>query len=131
MRLNNPELSILIPVYNSERYLGKCLDSILNQKFSSFEVVLVDDGSTDQSGKICDDYCEMDTRIQVIHKSNGGLGSARIAGINSANGKYIGFLDSDDWVSSDMYEELIKLIYSDNDCDIVIGGYVEDSNDYN
>lgn len=104
------EISIIVPVYNVEKYLEKCVDSILNQTFKDFEVILVDDGSPDNSGTICDQYAEADSRVRVIHKENGGLSSARNAGIDVARGKYLGFIDSDDYIAEDMYELLYNNI---------------------
>lgn len=104
------EISIIVPVYNVEKYLENCIESILNQTFKDFELILVDDGSTDNSGKICDIYEKKDTRIKVIHKNNGGLSSARNAGLDIACGKYIGFVDSDDSIHPKMYEVLYNLI---------------------
>ncbi|OJG45055.1 glycosyl transferase, group 2 family protein [Enterococcus hermanniensis] len=95
-----------MPVYNVEKYLKKCVDSILAQTFTDFELILVDDGSPDSSGTICDEYAMKDSRVKVIHKENGGLSSARNAGIDSAKGKYLGFIDSDDYIAEDMYELL-------------------------
>ena len=116
-----PKISIIVPVYNVEKYLRKCVDSILNQTFKDFELILVDDGSIDTSGKICDEYNLKDNRIKAIHKENGGLSSARNAGLDIAQGEYIGFVDSDDWVELDMYEELYK-ICKENDTDVGIVG---------
>jgi len=99
-----PNISIIVPVYNVEKYLNKCIDSILNQTFSDFELILVDDGSTDSSGSICDKY--NDDRITVIHKENGGISSARNTGIDIAKGDFIGFVDSDDFIHKDMYKIL-------------------------
>ena len=104
------EISIIVPVYNVEEYLENCIESILNQTFKDFELILVDDGSTDNSGKVCDIYEKKDSRIKVIHKNNGGLSSARNAGIDVAGGKYIGFVDSDDSIHPKMYEVLYNLI---------------------
>ena len=104
------EVSIIVPVYNVEKYLENCIQSILNQTFKNFELILVDDGSTDNSGKICDIYEKKDSRIKVIHKDNGGLSSARNAGIDIAGSKYIGFVDSDDSIHPKMYEVLYNLI---------------------
>jgi glycosyltransferase involved in cell wall biosynthesis len=101
-----PIISIIVPVYNVEKYLEKCIESILRQTFIDFELLLIDDGSTDNSGKICDEYSLKDKRIKVIHKENGGLSDARNSGLNIALGDYIGFVDSDDWIESDMYEVL-------------------------
>ncbi len=101
-------ISIIVPVYNVEKYLCRCVDSILAQSYPHLEIILVDDGSTDSSGNICDAYREKDERIVVIHKPNGGLSSARNAGLEIAKGEYIGFVDSDDYVSKDMYASLLE-----------------------
>lgn len=100
-------ISIIVPVYNVEKYLEKCIDSIINQTYSNLEIILVDDGSPDNCGKICDEYAEKDNRIKVIHKKNGGLSDARNAGIEAATGEYIGFVDSDDVIAKDMYSCLL------------------------
>ena len=113
----NPKISIIVPVYKVEKYLHKCIDSILSQTFKDFELILVDDGSPDNCGKICDEYAKRDNRIVVVHKENGGLGSARNRGIDIARGDYIGFVDSDDWIEIDMYEVLYN-ICDTYDCDI-------------
>ena len=97
-------VSIVIPVYNVEEYLRECVDSVLNQTYSDIEVILVDDGSTDQSGNICDEYAEMDSRIKVIHKKNGGVSAARNTGIDKAVGEYLLFVDSDDAIHSELVE---------------------------
>lgn len=104
------QISIVVPIYKVENYICRCVESLLNQTFKDIEVILVDDGSPDNCGKICDDYAEKDKRIKVIHKKNGGLSSARNAGIKAAEGQYIGFVDSDDFVAEDMYELLYKNI---------------------
>ena len=117
-------VSIIIPVYNVEKYLKKCVDSILNQTYTNLEVVLVDDGSTDASGQICDMYAGMDLRVRVIHKANGGLSDARNAGMKIATGEYIGFVDSDDWIEPDMYECLYNLAM-ENSLDVVAGRFCE------
>lgn len=109
---SDPQISIIVPVYNVSAYLPECINSIIKQKFTNVEIILVDDGSTDSSGEICDDFKKKDSRINVIHKKNGGLSSARNAGIQSARGKYIGFVDGDDWISSDMYGELYRIAES-------------------
>ena len=93
--------SVIVPVYKVEKYLPACIESVLSQTFSDFELVLVDDGSPDKCGKICDNYKEKDERIKVVHKSNGGLASARRAGIKVAQGKYVFNLDSDDLIEND------------------------------
>lgn len=113
------KISIVVPVYNVEKYLDNCIESILNQTFKDFELILVDDGSTDKSGEICDKYNVKDDRIKVIHKSNGGVSSARNAGLDIACGKYIGFVDSDDIIHPRMYEilyDLIQVYKSDISC---------------
>ena len=96
--MNNPKISVIVPVYNAEKYLHRCIDSILNQTFPDFELLLIDDGSKDQSGEICDEYAKKDSRVKVFHKENGGVSSARNVGIDNAVGEYICFCDSDDWV---------------------------------
>lgn len=103
----NEKISIIVPVYNMEKYLCRCVDSILAQTYQNIQVILVDDGSTDQSAEICDSYGAKDPRVTVIHKENGGLSSARNAGIEAAHGEYIGFVDSDDYIAPEMYEMLI------------------------
>lgn len=101
-----PIITIIVPVYNVEKYLDRCVKSILAQTFKDFELILVDDGSKDKSGEMCDIYSKTDSRIKVIHKKNGGLSSARNAGIEAAAGDYLGFVDSDDYIAADMYEVL-------------------------
>lgn len=105
-----PVISIIVPVYNVEKYLCRCIDSILEQTIKNYELILVDDGSTDNSGKICDDYQKKKEQIIVIHKENGGLSSARNAGIDIATGEYLGFVDGDDFIDNDMYEFLYNNI---------------------
>lgn len=100
-------ISIIVPVYNVEQYLKKCVESLINQTYKDIEIILVDDGSTDNSGNICEELSKTDARIKVIHKSNGGLSSARNAGIDVAKGKYLAFVDSDDFVELNMYETLL------------------------
>lgn len=104
----NPRISIIVPVYNVDKYLSQCLDSILAQTYLDFEVLLVDDGSTDGSGTICDNYALKDSRIQVFHKTNGGVSSARNLGLDNASGEWVVFVDSDDWLSEIYCETLIK-----------------------
>lgn len=101
------KISVIIPVYNVKDYIEKCVESVLNQTYKNLEIILVDDGSTDTSGDLCDTLSLKDNRIKVIHKANGGLSSARNAGLNSATGNYIGFIDSDDYIATDFYETLI------------------------
>lgn len=103
-------ISIIVPVYNVEKYLVKCLESIRNQKFRNFEVILIDDGSNDRSGAICDDFVKENMQFHVIHKKNGGLSEARNTGLKVAKGKYVCFIDSDDWVREELLERLLNLL---------------------
>ena len=107
-------ISIIVPVYNVEKYLNRCIDSILLQTYNNIEILLIDDGSLDKSSQICDEYMKKDKRIKVIHKKNGGLSDARNAGIDIARGKYITFIDSDDSVEKDLVEYLYKLVINFN-----------------
>ena len=104
--MNNPAISIIIPVYNAENYLRRCIDSVLSQSFTDFELILVDDGSKDKSPQICDEYASQDTRVRVIHKANGGVSAARNDGLDIAKGEYVTFIDSDDWVEREYLETL-------------------------
>ena len=106
----NPQISVIVPIYNVEKYIHKCIDSILSQTFTDFELILVDDGSPDKCGEICEQYAIKDDRIKVIHKENGGLSDARNVGVQYVNGGYTIFVDSDDWIESTMIEEMVKLI---------------------
>jgi len=103
-----PKVSIIVPVYNVEFYLTRCIDSLVNQTLKDIEIILVDDGSTDESGKLCDRYAEKDNRIKVIHKINGGLSDARNAGLDKCTGNYIGFVDGDDYIDVNMFEILYR-----------------------
>lgn len=114
-------ISVIVPVYNVEQYLERCVDSILAQTYSNLELILVDDGAKDSSGVICDAYAQKDTRVRVIHKENGGLSSARNAGIDIAQGEYISFVDSDDWIEPDALENLLNTAVQ-NQVELVIGG---------
>ena len=105
-------VSIIVPVYKVEQYLSRCVDSILQQSYSNLEIILVDDGSPDSCGMICDEYQKKDSRVQVIHKSNGGLSDARNYGIEAAQGKYLAFVDSDDWLDFDMIDILYRVLTS-------------------
>jgi glycosyltransferase involved in cell wall biosynthesis len=107
-------ISVIVPVYKVERYLERCVKSLLNQTYRNMEIILVDDGSPDNCPQMCDDYAKRYDNVRVLHKENGGLSSARNAGINVAQGKYIGFVDSDDWVVPDMYEYLMNLLHTYN-----------------
>lgn len=99
-----PQISVIVPIYNTEKYLHRCIDSILAQTFTDFELLLVDDGSNDHSGAICDEYARRDPRVRVFHKKNGGVSSARNLGLDNAKGEWIAFCDADDWVDKSMYK---------------------------
>ncbi len=114
-----PFLSIIVPVYNCAQYLEECVESILAQKFADFECILVDDGSKDESGAMCDSYQQKDNRIRVIHKQNGGLVSARKAGIEEARGTFIGYVDADDFIYPEMYADMCEKAQN-GDADVVI-----------
>lgn len=107
--MNRPIISVVIPVYNVEAYIERCVNSVRNQTVENIEIILIDDGSPDQSPVLCDQYAEKDRRVRVIHKKNGGLASARNRGITVATGKYIFFLDSDDWLEKDGLQQLYEL----------------------
>lgn len=106
--MNNPLISVIVPIYNVECYLKTCIDSIVNQTYSNLEIILVDDGSPDKSPEICDEYAKNDSRVKVIHQENGGLAHARNVGIAKSSGEYLTFIDSDDYVSNDYVESLYK-----------------------
>lgn len=110
----NELISIIVPVYNVEQYLEKCVDSIINQTYKNLEIILVDDGATDSSSKLCDKLAKIDNRIKVYHKENGGLSDARNYGVERATGDYIGFVDSDDYIDAEMYEKLYEAIKKEN-----------------
>ena len=124
-------ISIVIPVYKVEKYLEKCIESVLKQTYTNLQIILVDDGSPDNCGKICDEYAKRDSRIDVIHKVNGGLSEARNVGISKAKGRYIGFVDSDDYIKENMYEILLNLIKK-YDADVSICNLYDviDGNEY-
>ena len=121
-------ISIIVPIYQVREYLVKCVDSILNQTYKDIEIILVDDGSHDGSERICDDYKKKDSRIKVVHKPNGGLVSARKAGLSVAQGDYIGYVDSDDWISEAMYEALLNEMIT-TDSDVIVCAHYEVQND--
>lgn len=106
---NDPKVSIVVPIYNVEKYLHKCVDSIIGQTYHNLEIILVDDGSPDNCPAICDEYQKKDSRVRVIHKPNGGLSDARNAGLDIATGEYISFVDSDDWIECDTIEKMLNL----------------------
>lgn len=116
------ELSIIIPIYNSEKYINNCINSIINQKGIKFEVLLIDDGSTDNSSQICDNYAQLDTRIKVFHKENGGVSSARNLGIENSRGKWITFIDSDDWLNSEYIQSINNIL--NLNIDLTIYNYI-------
>lgn len=120
-----PILSIIIPVYNAEEYIKRCIDSILKQTYSNWELILIDDGSSDNSGVLCDEFSHKDSRIQVFHKANGGASSARNAGIEKAHGKYLCFIDADDYVTPLYLNELLEDMDKEQDIDLVIQGYYQ------
>lgn len=118
-----PLISVIIPVYKAESYMGKCMDSVLNQTYRNLEIILVDDGSPDRSGELCDRYAQEDPRVRVIHKKNGGAADARNHGLDAASGDYIAFIDSDDWVETDMYECLMRELQKNHAKLCVCGRY--------
>lgn len=121
-------LSVIVPVYKVEPYLHRCIDSIRNQTYKHLQIILVDDGSPDNCGKICDEYAELDARIIVVHQKNRGLSGARNTGLRYAKGEYVAFVDSDDWISSDMYQTLVNLVEL-NDLDMARSSVVETDGD--
>ena len=124
----NELITIIIPIYKVEYYLGRCVDSVLAQTYKNMEIILVDDGSPDRCGELCDEYAKMDARIKVIHKKNGGLSDARNKGIDIAKGEYITFLDSDDWIHEKYIETLYKLL-KDTHSDISVCNFIKTSNE--
>lgn len=119
-------ISVIVPVYKVEAFLRQCIDSIVNQTYRHLEILLVDDGSPDDCGKICDEYAEKDNRIRVFHTSNQGLSSARNFGLQNAAGEFVSFVDSDDWLEPDMYETLLERMEAAG-ADVSVCGYWFDS----
>lgn len=119
-------ISIIVPVYNIKQYIRECVDSILAQSYTNIEVILVDDGSTDGCYEICEEYRQKDSRIKVIHKPNGGLVSARKAGLQAAQGKYVAYVDGDDWIEPGMYEQMYRIM-EQQQVDVVLCGHYEDT----
>lgn len=124
-----PQISIIVPVYKTEKYIHRCIESILNQTFKDFELILIDDGSPDQCPLICDEYALKDTRVQVIHKDNAGVAAARNSGLDIAKGEYITFVDSDDWIEQEMYQSMMETARK-FDCDVVMCDCVKDYPDH-
>lgn len=120
-----PKLSVVVPVYNTEPYLPRCLESITGQSFSDFELILIDDGSTDKSPIICDNYSQQDSRVKVIHKKNEGVSVARNTGLKIAKGDYLTVVDSDDWLEKDMYQSMFQYI-NKHDADVVMCDCIKD-----
>lgn len=117
-------VSIIVPVYNVEKYLARCIDSLINQTYKNLEIILVNDGSPDNSGTICDEYAAKDNRVQVVHKNNGGLSSARNAGLDICTGEYVCFIDSDDFISAYFVEYMLEKMVTYN-CEIVKCSFVK------
>lgn len=120
--MKQPLISVIVPVYNTDRYTGICIESIVNQRYKNLEIILVDDGSTDRCPEICDLYASKDSRIHVIHKTNGGLVSGRKAGMKVAAGEYIGYVDGDDWLGEGYFEEIANIIASEGS-DIIVSDW--------
>lgn len=123
-----PKISVIVPVYKAEKYIRRCVDSILAQTFTDFELLLVDDGSPDNSGAICDEYAAKDSRIKVFHKENGGVSSARNLGLDNASGEWITFVDADDWIAKTFLESLYKPVSDGKNVDFVQGGCLNYAN---
>lgn len=119
--MEKPLISVIVPIYNVEKYLERCVNSILEQTYQNIEVILVDDGSPDSCPKLCDDFAEKDNRVKVVHKENGGLSDARNAGMNIATGEITAFIDSDDWIDKNMFDDMYSRMTEDNS-DIVSCG---------
>ena len=125
--MNNPKISIIVPIYNAEKYLSRCLDSILSQTFCDFEVLLIDDGSTDMSSNICEQYGLKDNRFRIYHKKNEGVAVARQWGLDQAIGKFVIHVDSDDWLEPNMLQDM-SLCIMNEDADILICDYYVNTN---
>lgn len=121
--MNEIAVSVIVPVYNVEKYLARCLDTLINQRLNNIEIICVNDGSTDNSARVLDEYSKNDSRIIVINQQNGGLSVARNTGMKYAKGEYIGFVDSDDWVDLDFYEKLYNAAIR-NECDIAVADFI-------
>ena len=121
-----PLVSIIVPVYNAEKYLSVCIDSILNQTYENIEIILIDDGSTDKSAQICDEYTAKDKRVMVVHKKNGGVSAGRNDGLMAANGQFIMFVDSDDWIDSETCKTAVSAM-AESDADVVMWTYISEN----
>lgn len=124
------QFSVIVPIYKVEKYIRKCIESILNQSFSDFELILVDDGSPDDCPEICDEYAKSDDRIKVIHKTNGGLVSARNIGVQNATGKYICYVDGDDWIEENLLETVFNKGIKTNSPDMIVFGAIRQYDDH-
>lgn len=122
------KISIIVPIYNVQSYLKKCIESLIQQTYENIEIILVNDGSTDNSGKICDYYALKDNRIKVVHQKNGGVSYARNTGLAYSTGDYIAFVDPDDWIDKNMYEKMLEVL-NENDSSIAMCGYVYEGGD--
>lgn len=123
--MSEPLVSVIVPIYNTEKYLSECVESIIHQSYENLEIILVDDGATDKCPQMCDEYALKDPRVRVIHKINGGLSSARKAGISESNGKYLMIVDSDDWIDSETIEKCVEV--AEKDCsECVLFSYVKE-----
>lgn len=111
----SPKISVIVPVYNIQDYIRQCIESVLCQTYTSLELILVDDGSTDNSGKICEEYAQRDSRVVIIHKTNGGQSSARNMGIDIARGEWLSFVDGDDWIEPEMYQKMLSVVRPQDD----------------
>ena len=127
--MSQPLISVIIPVYNGEKYLQQCIDSIINQTYPNWELLLIDDGSKDSSGTICDEYAERYTQISVIHQKNAGQAAARNAGVAMAKGEYVSFVDCDDWMESDMFATMIDTLQREQ-AEVIVCGYKEEYGSY-
>lgn len=125
----NEKITVIIPVYNVEKYLARCVDSVINQTYKNLEIILVDDGSPDNCPKICDEYAEKDSRIKVIHKENGWISSARNAGMDIMTGEYVTFVDSDDYIKENMIEHMLGIMKK-HDAEVVQVGYSSDEDEF-
>lgn len=127
--MREPCVSIIIPIYNKEQFIKRCIDSICNQTYQNLQIILIDDGSTDQSGSICEEYAKKDSRIEVYHTENKGVGQARNYGLSKVNGTYIQFVDSDDYITKNATEVLVKTM-QDSSVDMVVCGYMKKFNNF-